>query len=167
MRAALKAFTITLITCEGATLACPPSPPPSAEGAAEWDRRIQSFKKHAVEAPAIVYGVMEDSLGYDKKRRDRNRVGTLRIIHVYKGRYRSGQRIKVRPGSHLLATCPMPPMSIGRGSYGVVILDKTLGGKSMRHNGFLSPDLIRLLMADGIIRSARDAEGMVLDKAGP
>lgn len=142
-----------------AAIACPPPPPPTAESKAHAQRRIEEFKRHAIQASGIVYGVVDKQIGYDARNLDSSKVGTLRVIHVYQGQYKRGQRVKMRPGFWPLSTCPMPPMSLPKGSYGVVILDKPSDGKAIPHNGFLPDYFIQSFIADGIIQSAQKRGG--------
>jgi hypothetical protein len=156
----VRAFIpLALTLLPAAAIACPP-PPPTAESEAARQQRVHNFKQYATRAPGIVYGVVEEDIGYDEKRHNFKKVGTLRILHVYKGPYKRGQRVRMSGGFYPLAICAMAPMSLRKGAYGVVILDKAKEGQPLKHNGFLPPDMIQQFIAEGIIRSARgDAAG--------
>ena len=136
-------------------LSCSPPPPPTPESLASEQKRVDDFKAHA-RASDIVFGVLESSVGYDDQGKpDLDRIGVLRVVHVYQGTYAIGQRVKVRPGGWPLVHCPTPPMMIPRGVSGVVILEKSVDGKPVRHDGFLPDHILKMFFDEGIIRSAR------------
>jgi hypothetical protein len=139
--------------------ACPPTngnPLAVAQRQVEWERRFAAFRLHAQQAAGIVYGVMEESSDFDARRADYVR-GVLRVVHVYRGMFRRGQRIRMRAGTFPLGECAgmLPPALPPRGAYGVVILDWVRPGERVPHNAFLPPRIVDRLISEGVIRSAR------------
>ena len=150
-----------LLSClvPAAARACPPPPqdyvPPTRE---EW------LARRVADAPAIVYAVVERPIGrgdVDYRTDVFSGVpGTIRILHVYKGALRVGQRLSLF-GISWDTDCGSfhYDARLGRtGAYGVLFLDPVAARpEGYPFTGFLPEtdvaDMIRL----GLIRSARTA----------
>lgn len=144
---------VAVLTATTAAMACHERDTP--ERRAEVRQRFDAFKEQARKS-TIVYGVLESGLGFNRNDAvpDPNKVATLRVLHVYQGDFQVGQRIQVRPGVWPLVTCPVPPLSLPRGAYGILILEKPSDDGPIFHNGFLPDDFVKTFLDEGIIQSA-------------
>lgn len=135
--------------------ACPPR---NEEMQAEDNRReLQHYINSANQAEAIVYGVVVDGIGSTDSSRVEgytDKVGSLRVIHDYRGLLKAGRRIKLRPGLRPF-TCMGLPASAVKGMYGVVIIDKYDPQRPSEFRGFVADRFIQRFIDDGIIQSAQ------------
>ncbi len=119
-----RLILLSLLAVPTAGLACPPlNVHPKAVA-----QREQDFRAQVDAAKAIVYAVVERPITTAK-----NGVGSLRILHVYKGDMIAGQRAEMRyavPRSRCPAYVPKDYVfSQDQGTYGVVLIpDSAAGG---------------------------------------
>ncbi|MBY8821888.1 hypothetical protein [Sphingomonas colocasiae] len=148
-----------------AASACPPRNEELAAQAAELaGARVQRYKRDVMQADTILYDVMESRVGYAARKW--RKTGLLRILHVYKGPYARGQRIRIKGGYSPFAECSLlPPLSFKAGSYGVIAFNAPTGPEAVMHTGWLTRELFDDLVAQGIIRNARQS-GMADRRAG-
>ena len=133
------------------TSACPPTnqhPIAVAE-------REQAFRDQVHSADGIVYGVVERAITTRK-----GSTGLLRIFHVYKGAYVSGQRLKMRYAipPYPCGMAYIPPghiSSVAQGQYGVVLIPALGSSGAAPFRGFIRSDQVALMIREGLIRSAR------------
>jgi hypothetical protein len=133
-------------------LGCPP-PPPRPPGYV-YPTLEEVLRQRADATPNIVYAVVERPiLAPDPAEGP----GTVRIVHVYKGGLRVGQRIAMvfeRPRTD----CDWGPNEgASPGTYGVMFLPRIEGSAPIRYMGFQHPGTVQQMIGFGIISSARPA----------
>ena len=129
-----------------AAIACPPTNQhPSAVA-----EREALFWQEVTGATDIVYGVVDHAI-VDSDRTG----GSFRILHVYKGNLRVGQRL---PMAYAIPpSCPWEPPGqarVSKGSYGVILVDRRGVAGAVPFTGFLGSSVERLF-SKGYIKSAR------------
>jgi hypothetical protein len=145
------AILIALIVAWPA-FACPPAlpddpPPPS---------RAELVRSAAERSPNIVYAVVERAIGAYRSGEQRR---LIRILHVYKGELRVGQRLwmNVRGGGSECAPGQPAEITALEGDDGVLLLPAYReGGEPLALPEFLDAKDANDLIRAGIIRSARD-----------
>jgi hypothetical protein len=136
-------------------VACPPSlptdaPPPS---------RAELLRDAAEGAPNIVYAVVDEAVGAWQAIEQRRLV---RIIHVYKGDLRAGQRIwmALRRGNTECGGGTPTEITRLKGDYGILLLPAYRAGDDPpQMPEFLDAADAEMLIRAGVIRSAREGAG--------
>ena len=147
-------WLVVLLSLTGTAqaLACPPPPPgyqpPSAE---------ESLRYRVTSAPNIVYAVVERSIREERRAAARPEPGRIRILHVYKGNLRRGQRIPIY-GLSVETDCGNIDYSRSdarRGAYGRLLLQAWDGRQAMPFVSFESRATVEDMIRLGLIASAR------------
>jgi len=121
----------------------PPLHPPTLEETDAWYRDYADIEN-------IVYATVDRAI----PPQGTGRQGRIRILHVYKGAMRVGQRVAVTNESEI--TCGMiRPWEVPRGHYGVLRLGPA--ADVMAFEGFMAPQTAAELIRRGLIGSAAAA----------
>jgi len=132
-------------------MACPPPPPgyrpPSPE---------EALRSRVMGAPNIVYAVVESAIQGEGSALNRTAPGHIRIMHVYKGGLRMGQRI---PMYGLLARTDCGNIEYSReharqGAYGVLLMRNWNGQDPVPFVRFESQATVDEMLRLGLIESA-------------
>jgi len=145
----VRPLLIALSLSATAAQACPPvnqHPSAVAEREAAWRRCVEG-------SAGIVYGVVDRRVVW-------GRGGTLRILHVYRGDFRVGQRLHVLyappqiPGDCYVYS---PPGSIfyRRGAYGVAFIGAPDANRRHGFGGLIGGNGAAQLIREATIESAR------------
>jgi hypothetical protein len=148
------AIVLLLLAGSAPAQACPPPPPgyqpPSAE---------ESLRRRVAGAPNIVYAVVESSVQREGSVLTRLMPGSVRIIHVYKGSLRPGQRIPLY-GVSFESDCGNVHFSRGdarQGAYGILLLEAWNGRDALPFVSFEDSTTVAEMMRLELIQSARTA----------
>lgn len=117
--------------------------------------RSYYVRQAAAAAPDIVYAMVEREMPAPRARGGELR--RLRILHVYKGDLRVGQRLTMHVSDSSTMCDPKPParMQAPRGAYGVLLLYRPVGDAPPPFPDFLWPTDVEDLIQAGLIPSAR------------
>ena len=148
------AIALLLLTTAAPALACPPPPPGYQPLSAE-----EAFRRDVERTPNIVYAVVETTIREEGSVMGRLNPGSVRILHVYKGDLRPGQRIPMY-GVSFSTDCGSAQYSRSdarRGAYGILLLEAWDGHERMPFDSFWDPAAVEEMFRQGLIRSARAA----------
>ena len=135
-------------------LACPPWLP----GDTPSPSRAERLRSEAEGIPNIVYAVVDEAVGAYQAIEQRRLV---RIIHVYKGDLRAGQRIwmTLRRGSTECGGGTPAEITRLKGDYGILLLPAYRdGGDPLEMPEFVRASDAEILIRAGVIRSAREGK---------
>ena len=138
---AALAATAAVLPMQGA-LACPPAPPGYVPPTDQ--EHLRAFVSGA---PDIVYGIVTKNAEAGERSR-------LKILHVYKGGRKKGEKIDVQPGHDYpvpyCAGMMAPPTGKPAGTWGVFAIRS--GGSELNA---ITPAHVQMMIDQGLIRSAR------------
>lgn len=141
---------VTLCALAAATPALPCPPPPPLPPGTVPPTRAEILRGEAAQAPNIVYGVVERSIGLAGPEAP----GAFRLLHVYKGDLRRGALIPMaaegRPTS-----CHYGPDRVARGAAGILFLPAWDRRETLYFVDFVPQSDVEKMIHAGIIRSAR------------
>lgn len=145
-------IALTALVSVAPALACPPPPPPPPGHV--YPTPEQMLRQRAEGVPNIVYAVVERPI---RARDAKEPPGSVRILHVYKGNLRVGQRVAMA-FEPPVNDCDRGPTECARsGDYGVMFLPALSGTAPIRYMGFQDPGKVDRMIGFGIISSARPA----------
>ncbi|SEH17551.1 hypothetical protein SAMN05428974_2247 [Sphingopyxis sp. YR583] len=157
-----RLIILSLLAAPTAALACPPlNVHPKAVA-----QREEDFRAQVGGAKAIVYAVVERSITTAKQG-----IGTLRILHVYRGDMAVGERVEMRYAI-TIPRCPayVPKdyvFSQDRGTYGVVLIPDGVQGVPLPFTGFQGRTRVDYMISRGLIVSAQGVAPSPSDPVPP
>jgi len=145
---------LLLLAAAAPTMACPPPPPGYQRPSPE-----EALRGQVMGAPNIVYAVVERAIQGEGSAPAGATPGHIRIMHVYKGGLRTGQRI---PMYGLLARTDCGNIEYSRegarqGAYGILFLRAWNGHDPVPFVSFESQATVDEMLRLGLIQSASGA----------
>ena len=139
-------LAVALLAFSAPALGCGPTRPPPGG----FDRGAMT-RQAARAAPNIVYGTVERDITSR-----RGEAGIFRVLRVYKGGLRAGQRIPMHyaaPTGGCVIPQPGYVFTQARGTSGVLLLGAQDRRGVFPFRGFLADEYVRWLVRDGFISS--------------